>query len=192
MIRDLFVFAAFVTSLAMTGCTGWAAANAGPTYSAAGRQGRTGGNASIDAILTPQPHTVFNHGPTALPVGFHTAVETILTPDLKSFGWQSGLAIFWMPRPIAGFLVLGTDLHFDSVDGYFSFGNFQPYAQVGFVSSLGEGKFAPVFTLTGQTEYFIHYLAYLHDDEPKTDLFVAIKLGIGFELGGSSSLESAK
>ncbi|HEX7663180.1 MAG TPA: hypothetical protein VF407_01650 [Polyangiaceae bacterium] len=192
MIRNPLVFAALATSLATAGCTGWATANAGPTYSAAGRQGRTGGNASIDTILSPQPHTFFNRGSAPLPVGFHSAVETILTPDLKSFGWQTGVAVFWMPRPVAGFIALGTDLHFDGVDGYFSFGNFQPYGQIGLVSSLGEGKFAPLFTLTGQAEYFIHYLAYLHDDEPKTDLFIAIKLGIGFEIGSPDSIRDAK
>lgn len=163
------------------GCTGWTTAAGGPVYSVSGRQGRTGGQASIDAVLTPKPHTFFNKGDKSLPVGYHNGFETLLTPDLKSFGWQTGLALFWKPRPVSGFIILGTDLHFDGVDGYFSFGNFQPYGQIGVAASLGEGEHAPIFTLTGQAEYFIHYLSYLHDNEPHTDAFIAIKLGVGFE-----------
>ncbi|MEO8874001.1 MAG: hypothetical protein ABI461_00310 [Polyangiaceae bacterium] len=168
-------------AVASTGCSGWATGGGGPVYSGAGRQERTGGAVSLDAILTPKPHTVFNHGSIPLPVGFHNGFEALLTPNLKSFGWQTGLALFWMPRPVAGFLVLGTDVHFDAINGYFSFGNFQPYGQVGLITSLGESKHAPVFTLTGQVEYFVHYLAYLHDNEPKSDAFIAIKFGFGFE-----------
>lgn len=169
-----------VFAIGACGCSGWTTAAGGPVYSVSGRQGRTGGQVSLDGILTPKAHTVFNRGNSELPVGFHNGFEALLTPDLKSFGWQTGLAAFWMPKPVSGFLVLGTDLHFDAVDGYFSFGNFQPYGQIGVAAALGDGPHAPVFTLTGQAEYFIHYLAYLHDNEPKTDAFIAIKLGIGF------------
>ncbi len=174
-------FAVLIASIASTGCAGWVSASGGPVYALDGEK-RTGGAVSLDGMLTPKPHTAFNHGTTPLPVAYHNGFEGIFTPDLKSFNWQTGLALFWLPRPVSGFVVLGTDLHFDAIDGYFSFGNFQPYAQVGLVSSLGEGQHAPIFTLTAQGEYFINYLAYLHENEPKTDTFITIKFGFGFEV----------
>ncbi|MEO7110533.1 MAG: hypothetical protein ABI183_08860 [Polyangiaceae bacterium] len=184
MIRSgrSFFFAAISASILSTGCSGWVTGGGGPVYSADGNQGRTGGAVSLDGMLTPKPHTVFNHGNTALPVAYHNGFEGIFTPDQKSFGWQTGLALYWLPRPVSGFLVVGTDLHVDEIDGFFSFGNFQPYAQIGLVTSLGEGKHAPIFTLTAQGEYFINYLTYLHDNEPKTDTFLTLKFGFGFEL----------
>jgi hypothetical protein len=176
-----FFVAVTIASILSTGCSGWVTAGGGPVYSTDGNN-RTGGAVSLDGMLTPKPHTVFNHGTTPLPVAYHNGFEGIFTPDLKSFNWQTGLALFWLPRPVSGFLVLGTDLHFDAIDGYFSFGNFQPYAQIGLVSSLGEGEHAPIFTLTAQGEYFINYLAYLHENEPKTDTFITLKFGFGFEI----------
>jgi hypothetical protein len=179
--RERFAFFA-MAAIGASGCSGWVTGGGGPVYSLDGNQGRTGGVVSLDGIETPKPHTFFNHGPTSLPVGYHNGFEGIFTPDQKSFNWQTGLALFWRPRPISGFLVLGTDLHVDAINGYFSFGNFQPYAQAGLVTSLGEGEHAPIFTLTAQGEYFINYVAYLHPNDPKTDTFLTLKFGLGFEM----------
>lgn len=170
----------------LCGCAGWARVLGGPTYSAQGRDGRSGTFVAIDTLMTPKPHTVFNASPKPLPFAVHVGLEAQLTPNVKTFSWLTGIATLKKPRPVAGYLIAGTNFHVDQVDGRASFGNFHPYGEAGVAAELSpkneEDNHGFIFTLGIGASYFIHYAAILDGKGPKTDTFLLLKFGLGYEL----------
>ena len=173
-------------SLPLCGCAGWARVLGGPTYSAQGRDGRSGTFVAVDTLMTPKPHTVFNASPKPLPFAVHVGLEAQLMPDVKTFAWSTGIATLKKPRPVAGYILAGTNLHVDYVDGRASFGNFHPYGEAGVAAELSpaneENDQGFIFTLGIGASYFIHYAAILENRGAKTDTFILLKFGIGYEL----------
>jgi hypothetical protein len=154
-------------------------------YPTSGQTTRSGPVVGTDVVLQPKPNTWLNRSNEPIPFGIHSNVQAILAPDLKSLAWGTGIALYTPPRPVSAYAIGGTNLHLDYVNNYWSFGNFHPYVEVGIASTLGprrdgveRGFFA---TLAMEANVFVHYLAFTHEDERKTDGFIMIKFGIGYE-----------
>lgn len=170
----------------LTGCAGWARVVSGPSYSAQGRNGRNGTFVTVDTLMTPRPHSPFNASPKPLPFAVHTGIEAQLMPDIKTFAWNTGIATLSKPRPVSGYAMAGTNFHVDYVDGRASWGNFQPYGEIGVAAELSsaneEDDRGFIFTLGFGASYFVHYAAILDGHGPKTDTFLLLKFGFGYEL----------
>lgn len=169
-----------------SGCAGWARVLSGPTYNLQGRNNRSGTFVGVDTLLTPRPHTWLNASPKPLPFAAHTGIEVQLTPDLKTFSWTTGIATLKKPRPVSGYAMAGTTFHVDYVDGRPSWGNFHPYGELGVAASLSQTNEVEdrgvIFTLGVGANYFVHYAAILDGQGPKTDAFLLLKFGLGYEL----------
>ncbi len=173
--------AALLFGLGSTGCAGWVRANGGYAYSASGRVDHSGPMVGADTILTPKPHTFWNKGSKAFPVGLHTGLEFVDASELKSISWTTGAAYFSKPRPIGGYVILGTNGHYDFIGGRSSFGNFQPYAEIGVASPLtdrDEDVDGPLLTLG--LEYMLIYSYLAQPDDRLTNLLI-FKFGFGWE-----------
>ncbi len=178
----LFAFGCVVLS----GCTGWTRAVGGMAYPTSGRSERAGPVAAIDFVLQPAPHTVLNQSSKPIPFGLHTTLQTQLAPGIKSVSWGTGVAFYSAPRPVSPYLLAGTNLHVDYIRDYWSFGNFQPYAELGLAAAVGKqaesGQRGPIVTLGLEGNIFVHYLAFRQEGEPTVDGFFLLKFGFGYEL----------
>jgi hypothetical protein len=168
--------------LALAGCAGWTDGYAGPAYTTAGRLNQSGPAFGVESIFTPKPHTTLNRGGQPFPIGLHNAFQLMLSPDVKTFSWLTGLAYFSQPDPVSGYVIAGTNLHFDLLDSHFSFGNFQPYGEAGVAAKLGgaEESDGLVATLGLQFMFLYNYLA--PADEPRTNAYLTVKFGIGWDV----------
>lgn len=170
-------------ALASLGCAGWVTANGGHAYTTAGRLNRDGPLLGTDQLFTLKGHSFINKSPNPLPFGLHNSLQAVLAPDFKSFMWGTGIAVMAPPRPISGYAMGGTQLHFDAINGHFSVGNFHPYAELGLAARIGardeQQRHGPLVTFGLHTTYLIHYI--VKDDEPRGDGFVMLKFGFGWE-----------
>lgn len=177
---------AIVGTMTLVGCTGWARAVGGMAYPTSGRTERSGPVVAADLVLQPAPHSALNASSKPLPFGLHTNLQSQLSPEMKSLAWGTGAAFYSPPRPLSGYLLAGTNLHLDYIRDYWSFGNFQPYVELGVASLVGkrteQSKGGPIMTLGMEGNLFVHYLAFRQEGEPKFDIFVLLKFGFGFEL----------
>ena len=187
MVRGVRVHTSYLLSIfflvSLTGCWGWGTVCAGEAYSTAGRTERSGPVISNEFIIGIKERTVVNPGPKPLPFVFHNTVDGVFAKDFTSFSWGTGFGATWRPRPLSGFIIGGTQAHFDLINNHFSFGNFQPYAQMGLTAPLTrrerDDSDGPIVTLAFQYSFLVHYL--VREGEPRTDGFLAIKFGIGWE-----------
>lgn len=104
----------------------------------------------------------------------------LLAPDVKSLSWLTGLSYFLQPEPIGAYAIAGTNLHVDLLEGRFSFGNFQPYGELGLAARLGARGDGPLATLGLQTMFLYNYLA--TGDAPRSSEYLTIKFGIGWDV----------
>ena len=170
-----------VAGLSSTGCAGWFRANSGYAYSTAGQVNHSGPMVGVDSILTVKPHSFFNHSPKKFPIALHTGLEGVLAADLKTFSWTTGAAYFSTPRPVGGYIIAGSNGHFDIVNGKADFGNFQPYAEIGIATPFGErdeDADGPLFTFGTEFMFMVHYLS---PPSERTDGLLILKFGIGWE-----------
>ena len=76
----------------------------------------------------------------------------------------------------------GTSLHFDEINGRFSFGNVSPYGEIGVITSVPsryeDGGDGLIVTLGVGAATYINYLAAKSDT---IDGFMLVKLGVGWE-----------
>jgi len=171
-----------VGAFAGIGCAGWTDGYAGPAYATAGTTREDGYATGVESIFSPKPHSVLNIDNKPLPIGLHNAVQLTLAPAVKSFSWLAGVAYFSHPEPVSGYVIAGTNLHFDSFGGHASFGNFQPYGEVGVAARLGNRDDAAdgyVVTMGGQGMWLLNYLA--PADEPRSNGYVTLKFGLGWD-----------
>lgn len=167
----------------LTGCIrGFTRAETGAAYNLAARDGHSGQVFSVDTAIGVDAKTVkwIDGGP--LPFAVHTSGTAILAPDRKVFGWGTGLAYYGSPRPISGYLLGGTSLHFDEINGKFSFGNVSPYGEIGILTSVparhqpeGNGL---ILSLGLQGATYFNYLVKGNE----VDGFLLVKLGVGWEV----------
>jgi hypothetical protein len=177
------VCCALVGAPVLAGCAGWTDGYGGPAYATSGGPPQDGYAAGVESFFTPKPRTIFNHGPTPFPLGFHNAFQLTLAPAVGSFSWLTGVAYFSHPEPISGYAVAGTNLHFDLLQSHFSFGNFQPYGEIGVAARLGSRDDASdglVLTMGAQVMWLYNYLA--TGDEPRSNGYVTLKFGIGWDV----------
>lgn len=167
----------------LTGCVrGFTRAETGAAYNLAARDGHSGQVFAVDAAIGVDSKTVkwVDGGP--LPFAVHTSGTAIIAPDRKVFAWGTGLAYYGSPRPISTYLIGGTSLHFDEINGKFSFGNVSPYGEVGILTSLparhnpeGSGL---MLSLGLQGATYFNYLVKGNE----VDGFLLVKLGVGWEV----------
>lgn len=164
-----------------TGCQGWARGAFGGAYNVADRPGQSGYIASIDGAIRMPPVKEVNGG-RPLPLGVQTSLDLMGAPDRKSIGWGSGVAVYTSPKPVSPYVIGGTSLHFDVVDGKFSFGNLSPYAEFGILASVPsrydeeDHGWGAIVTLGVAGASYFNYL--LHDG---IDGYALVRLGIGWE-----------
>ncbi len=171
--------AAAVAGLSLSACVGWTDGYGGSAYTTAGRINRNGPAFGVESVFTPRPHSALNRGSQPLPVGLHNGFQLTLSPDLKTFSWLTGIALFGQPDPVAGYAIAGTNLHVDLLQSRFSFGNFQPYGEVGLATRLGRtDQDGLILTLGAQLMFLYNYLA---QNEPATDGYLTIKFGFGWD-----------
>jgi hypothetical protein len=177
-------------SLGSAGCVrGWGRAATGGAYSLGDREGHSGNVVAADMALGLRDVKWFGGRP--LPFAVHTSGDVILAPDRKSYGWGTGIVFYREPRPVSAYVLGGTSLHFDDINGRFSFGNVSPYGEIGVMASVpsryddgGNGVF---MTLGLEGASYINYLASKSDT---LDAFFLVKLGIGWELNAPVSAAS--
>jgi hypothetical protein len=169
-------------ALALAGCIGWTDAYSGPAYTTAGREKRNGPTFGVESIFSPRPHTALNRGSQTFPVAIHNGFQLTLSPDLKTFSWLTGVALWGHPEPVSGYALAGTNLHVDLLNSRFSFGNFQPYGEVGVAGRLGnrgDDEDGLIVTLGMQFMFLYNYLA---QNEPASDGYISIKFGLGWDV----------
>jgi hypothetical protein len=165
------------------GCAGWTDGYAGPSYATAGTTRQDGYTAGAESLFSPKPHTALNIDNKLLPIGLHNALQVTLTPSDQIFSWLTGVAYFTRPAPVSGYAIAGTNIHVDRLGGRFSFGNFQPYGEVGVAARLGtrdDDVDGWVLTMGGQVMWLLNYLA--SGDEPLSIGYVTLKFGLGWDL----------
>jgi hypothetical protein len=177
-------FVALVLSVALTGttgCRGWARGQIGGAFNVADRPRQSGTVVAVDAALGI-PATKWINGGRPLPFGLHTSLDLVNAPERKAIGWGTGVVFYSSPRPISGYVIGGTSLHFDQIRDRFSFGNVSPYVELGVIASVparvkdeGDGLFLSL-GLAGAT-----YFNYLVGGSETVDAFGLLKLGIGWE-----------
>ncbi len=170
----------------LNGCSGWVRAAAGPSFSMTGRTDRAGHSVAVDTVFTAKPKTWLNRATASLPVGFHFGLLGINSDSLKSIGWTTGIALYTPPRPLSGYFIAGTNGHVDSINGRATFGNLNPYVELGVAAQVGsrpEGSnHGFVVTLAVDSQLMVNNLAIVRDEPDKIDLLVGIKYGIGYEM----------
>ena len=169
-------------ALAGSGCVGWTDGYFGPAYATSGGTRQDGYTAGVEQLFTPKPGTAMNRDTKPFPVGLHNAFQVTLAPDAKDFSWLTGLAYFTHPEPVSGYAIAGTNLHFDLLAGHFSFGNFQPYGEIGVAARLGareDGVDGLVLTMGAQVMWLVNYLA--PAGEPLSNGYVTLKFGLGWD-----------
>lgn len=172
-----------VSLLLLTGCRGWGRVATGGAYDLGDRNGHSGNVVSVDGAIGVQDFKPFGMK-RPFPFAVHTSADAILAPDRKSYGWGTGVVFYREPRPVSGYLIGGTSLHFDDIDGRFSFGNVSPYGELGVMASVpsryDDGGDGLMVTLGISGASYINYLS--KDDT--VDAFVLVKLGIAWEKSG--------
>jgi len=134
----------------------------------------------VESLFSPRPQTLLNRDTKPFPIGLHNAFQVTLAPDAKDFSWLTGLAYFTHPDPVSGYVIAGTNLHFDLLGGQFSFGNFQPYGEIGVAARLGaRDEDGWVLTMGGQVMWLLNYLA--PADQPRSNGYVTLKFGLGWD-----------
>ena len=171
-----------VCGAALGGCAGWTDGYSGPAYATTGGNREDGYSFGVESLFSPKPNTVLNRDTKPFPFGLHNALQLTSAPALASFSWLTGLAYFSHPEPISGYAIAGTNLHFDLVGGRFSFGNYQPYGELGVAARLGRRDDASdgwVLTMGGQVMWLVNYLA--PAGEPLSNGYVTLKFGLGWD-----------
>ncbi len=151
-----------------------------------GQVGRAAHSIAVDTVFTAKPKTWLNRGSAPLPVGFHVGLLGINSEILKSIGWTTGIAIYSAPRPLSGYVIVGTNGHFDVINGRPTFGNLNPYAEIGLSAQVGprtkERNHGFIFTLALDSQILVNNLAIVRGEPDKIDMLVGIKYGIGYEM----------
>ncbi len=151
-----------------------------------GRNDRSGHSVAVDTVFTAKPKTWLNRATFALPVGFHVGLLGINADTLKSIGWTTGISLYSPPRPISGYFIVGTNGHVDSINGRATFGNLNPYVELGLAAQVGartkESNHGFIFTLAMDSQLMVDNLAIVRGDPDKIDVLVGIKYGIGYEM----------
>jgi hypothetical protein len=166
---------------ATTGCRGFARVQTGGAYDLGDRAGHSGTIVAADGAFGLRNVKWLNTD-RPFPFAIHTSADVILAPDRKSYGWGTGLVLYREPRPVSAYVLGGTSLHFDDINGKFSFGNVSPYGEVGVLTSVpsryddgGDGVILSL-GLAGAS-----YINYLVGGSNTIDGFFLVKLGIGWE-----------
>src|SRR5512143_1965146 len=133
--RSIAALALSVGALGTTGCRGWARVQTGGAYDMGDRQGHSGNVVAADGAIGLKNVRWLNTD-RPFPFAVHTSADAILAPDRKSYGWGTGLVLYREPRPVSAYALAGTSLHFDDINGRFSFGNVSPYGEVGVMTSV--------------------------------------------------------
>lgn len=166
----------------LSGCRGFGRVQTGGAYNMPDRSGHTGQVFAADAVIGLK-NVKWPGTDKPLPFALHTSGDAIVAPERKSFGWGTGVAFYGSPRPVSAYGIGGTSLHFDEIEGRFSFGNVSPYGEIGVITSVPsrydeKGGDGVILTLgVGAATYF-NYLAAKRDT---IDGFMLVKLGIGWE-----------
>ena len=151
-----------------------------------GKTERDGHSIAVDTVFTAKPKTWLNRGSAPLPVGFHVGLLGINSETLKSIGWTTGIAFYGSPRPLSGYFIIGTNGHVDSINGRATFGNLNPYAEVGVAAQVGsrtkERNRGFIFTLAIDSQLLVNNIALVKGEPDKIDMLVGIKYGIGYEM----------
>ncbi len=167
--------------VAMTGCRGWGRVQTGGAYDLADRSGHSGTVVAVDGAVAPN-NVKWPGTNRPIPFGLHTSADVILAPERKSFGWGTGVLIYREPRPVSAYVLGGTSLHFDDINGKFSFGNVSPYGEAGVMTSVpsryDDGGDGLILTLGLAAASYINYLV---GGSNTVDGFFLVKLGIGWE-----------
>jgi hypothetical protein len=180
-MRRVVVGAMALAALGATGCRGWARVQTGGAYDLGDRNGHSGNVVSADGAIGLRNVRWFNTD-RPFPFALHTSADAILAPDRKSYGWGTGLVLYREPRPVSAYALAGTSLHFDDINGRFSFGNVSPYGELGVMASVPsryeDGGDGMILTLgiAGAT-----YINYLVGGSNTVDGFFLVKLGVGWE-----------
>lgn len=167
----------------LSGCVrGFTRAETGAACKLGGRAGHSGQTFSVDTVIGVDARTAKWIDGGALPFAAHVSGTAILAPDRKVFAFGTGLAYYGSPRPISGYLLGGTTIHVDEIDGRFSFGNLSPYGEVGLLTSVPsrhrlEGR-GLVLSLGVQAATYFNYLV----KGSEVDGFLLLKLGVGWEM----------
>lgn len=183
MRRRELAWCAALGSCALTGCAGWTDGYGGPAYATSGGSNQDGYAAGVESLITPRPGTFLNRDTKPWPIGLHNAFQLTLAPAIQTFSWLTGVAYFSHPEPISGYVIAGTNLHFDLLQSHFSFGNFQPYGELGVAARLGSRDDASdgwVLTMGAQVMWLYNYLA--TGDEPRSNGYVTFKFGLGWDV----------
>ena len=164
-----------------TGCRGFVRAQTGGAYNLPDRKGHTGQLVAADAVIGLK-NVKWPGTNKPLPFALHTSGDAILAPERKAFGWGTGIAFYGTPRPVSAYGIGGTSLHFDEINGRFSFGNVSPYGEIGVITSVPsryeDGGDGLIVTLGVGAATYINYLAAKSDT---IDGFMLVKLGVGWE-----------
>ena len=170
-----------VAATLLSGCVrGFTRAETGAACKLGGRDGESGQTFSVDTVLGIDAQTAkwIDGGP--VPFAIHVTGNAILAPDRKVFAFGTGLAYYGSPRPISGYLLAGSTIHFDEIDRRFSFGNVSPYGEVGLLASVPTGHRPAgnglILSLGVQAATYFNYLAKGNE----VDGFLLIKLGVGW------------
>lgn len=180
--KALLLLGAVAVTL-LSGCTrGFTRAETGAACKLGGRAGHSGQTFSVDTVIGVDARTAKWIDGGALPFAAHVSGTAILAPDRKVFAFGTGLAYYGSPRPISGYMLGGTTIHVDEIDGRFSFGNLSPYGEVGLLTSVPsrhrlEGR-GLVLSLGVQAATYFNYLV----KGSEVDGFLLLKLGVGWEV----------
>ena len=163
-----------------TGCRGFGRVQTGGAYDLGDRAGHSGTVIAADGAFGLRNVRWFNTD-RPFPFALHTSADVILAPDRKSYGWGTGLVLYREPRPVSAYILAGTSLHFDDINGKFSFGNVSPYGELGVMTSVPsryeDGGDGLILTLGIAGATYINYLV----ANDSVDGFILVKLGIGWE-----------
>src|SRR4051794_37555584 len=124
-----------VAALGATGCRGWGRVATGGAYDLGDRNGHSGNVIAADGAIGLK-NFKFMDRDRPFPLAVHTSADVILAPDRKSYGWGTGLVLYREPRPVSAYVLGGTSLHFDDINGRVSFGNVSPYGGIGVMESV--------------------------------------------------------